>query len=130
MNAYTESTYGNASIIYAVSLALSAISFLIFIFGMFSKKIVTLELVAIFQVTYLSLVALDHLPPTIYALRGLSLSCGFSLDLLHSGPVINKYSAINLQASFVDNYNLNILLVLLPIAASLIINIIFITKKK
>jgi hypothetical protein len=102
-----------------------------FIIGLFSRKIITLELVTIFQVAYLSLAALDRLSPPMHALRGLFLSCGFALNIFRSGPVINKFSAINMQASLVDNYNLNILLVLLPIAASFVVRaILTITKEE
>lgn len=104
-------------------------AFLLFIIGLFNRKIITLELVTIFQVAYLSLVALDRLSPTAHALRGLSLSCGFAIDLFHSGPVVNKFSAVKLQASLMDNYNLSLLLILLPIAASLLIRAILIKKK-
>jgi hypothetical protein len=113
-----------------MALALSAIALLLFICGFFSRKIIALEVITIFQVAYLSLVALDRLPPTMHALSGLALSCGFALDIFHSGAVMGKFSALKLQASFIDNYNLSILFVVLPIAVSLVIRIILTTKKE
>lgn len=111
-------------------MVLSGFSLLLFIIGLFSRKIITLEFVTIFQVAYLSLVALDRLSPTMHALRGLFLSYGFAIDIFHSGPVINKFSAIKLQASFIDNYNISLALALLPIVASLVLRVIPTGKKE
>jgi hypothetical protein len=112
-----------------MALALSAIALLLFICGFFSRKIIALELITMFQVAYLSLVALERLPPIMHALRGLALSCGLALDLFNSGAVMSKSTALQLQASFIDNYNLSIIFVVLPIAASLVVRIILTTKK-
>ncbi len=112
-----------------MALALSAIALLLFIIGFFTRMIIALELITIFQVAYLSLVTVERLSPTMHALRGLALSCGFALDLFESGPVTGKFSAIRLQSSLIDNYNTNIAFVVLPIAASFVARIIHAAKK-
>jgi hypothetical protein len=129
LDAFPDSAYAAARLLYAVGLALSAAALLLFVAGFAGRKIVALELIAVFQVAYLSLAAVDGLAPTAHALSGLGLSCGYALAWGEASAV-GRFAALRLRTLFFGNYNLAFVLVLLPLTASLVVTIALKVKRR
>ena len=108
---------------------LSGLALLIFILGFLKGKIIALELIAVFQLSYLSLLSLTRLSPMLYSLIGLSLSCGYTVNLFSSKTVNSHHNMLGLRLQFFDNYNTSIAFVLLPLLISLVLSLIAKAKK-
>lgn len=108
---------------------LSGIALFIFILGFFKGKIIALELIAVFQLSYLSLLSLNRLSPVFYSLIGLSLSCGYTINIFSSKTVSNHHNMLGLRIQFFDNYNTSIVFVLLPLLVSLVLSLVAKAKK-
>lgn len=97
--------------------------------GFFKGKIIALELIAVFQLSYLSLLSLNRLSPIFYSLIGLSLSFGYTINLFPSKSINNLHNMLNLKLQFFDNYNTSFAFVLLPLIISLFLYLIVKAKK-
>lgn len=81
-------------------------------------------MITVFQLTYFSLLSLQNLNPTFSALRLLSFSCGYSLKLMPSPTVHRRFAGIGLNYPFLNNYNLIVVLLLLPPLISAVLSLI------
>lgn len=83
---YTDDQYSTAEMIYFSAFAVSILSFISFIVGIFTKEVVGLEMAMLCQFTYLSLLYYEGtLQLPYYALKSLVYSNGF--NILHSPSV-------------------------------------------
>jgi hypothetical protein len=113
----------NTLSIIAMAMSISVIAF--FILGFYSGKLIMLEWVTVFQLTFLSLLTLENLSPTFASLRFLSYSCGYSLSLLSFQSLLNRrFTSLQFSLPFLNNYNLVLLLVVAPLFISLILAIV------
>jgi hypothetical protein len=116
-----------SSLLYNVAEALSGLVLLIFILGFWKGKVILLELVTIFQLSFLSLMSLNKLSPTFYSLSGLSLSCGYALNLFESKAISNR--TLNFKLLFFSNSQTCLIFVILPLLISIILSIVARVKK-
>jgi hypothetical protein len=73
-----------AKIINIASMAVSILALAFFILGFYSGKLIALECITVFQLTFLSLLTIENISPTFASLQFLSYSCGYNLSLLPS----------------------------------------------
>jgi len=109
-----------------IALILTCLALLLFLLGYFSGKLVGLELITIFQLTFLSLLTIDNLSPTLNSLSFLSYSCGYNIHSLVKAPfhMDSRFIPVKLNQSFLNNYNLTAILIILPLLISLILTLI------
>ena len=82
-------------------------------------------MVAIFQITYLSIITIENLTPMYSSFSYLSYSCGYNVNLMKSSVNIgSRFKLLNLTEPFMNNYNVNIVLVVLPLILSLILYLV------
>lgn len=84
---YSDEEYGQAQIVGYVAMALAGASIFLFLLGYLSGKLVGLECVTVFQLTFLSLITCDKLSASFYGLSFLGYSCGYSLRSLQSSSI-------------------------------------------
>ena len=103
----------------------SILSLLMFLMGLYKGKLIGLELVSVFQISYLSLITIENLTPMYSSFSYLSYSCGLSINLLSSNANIGKqFKLLNMSEPFMNNYNINTAFVILPLILSLILYLI------
>jgi hypothetical protein len=76
---YTSHDYADARIVKNIGIGTSAAALVLFLLGYFSGKIIVLECVTVFQITYFSLITVENLSPAFYGLSYLKYSCGYNL---------------------------------------------------
>lgn len=118
LDAYPAEEYTLATVFEYVAAGASLLALGFFFMGLFSGKIIALEMLAVFQVTYFSLLSLENLRPTFSALRFLSFSCGFSLKVLPTVWAHRRFTGIGLQFPFLNNFNLAVVLLAVPLLLS------------
>jgi hypothetical protein len=105
-----------------LSVAALAVSLL----ALLGTKLVGLEMVAVFQVAFLSLLSLDDMTPLMDALGGLQYSVGYNrLSSYNPNQRLDpEFIAVEFNESFLQNYNLTFLMVVLPLVAALIFKVL------
>lgn len=121
LEVYSDSTYLMSKIIYIFSMILSILSLISFLIGYKTGKIIGLELVTIFQVTFLSLTGLSNISPSFSSLSGLSFSCGFNINLSKSTFSSRQFVPLNLSLSFLNNFNITAIVIIVPLIISLVV---------
>ena len=82
----------------------SILSLLMFLMGLYKGKLIGLELVSVFQISYLSLITIENLTPMYSSFSYLSYSCGLSINLLSSNANIGKqFKLLNMSEPFMNN---------------------------
>jgi hypothetical protein len=81
LQTFTPGQYEAAGMLQYIAIALAALGFLFFLFGYYSGRLIALELVVMYQLTYYSLLALDNLSPSFNALMYLGYSSGYHISL-------------------------------------------------
>ncbi len=86
--------------------------------GVFAgNKLIPMELAAIFQFTYFMILTVGELNPNFYALSGLKYSSGYNFVLTPLKPTTSQkiITGINFSASILNNFNVSLALIVLPI---------------
>lgn len=86
---YDEQTYNIANIISLLCTAASAIGLTFFLIGMIYGKMIAVEMMAVLQVSFLSLLNLTQVNPCFAALSSLRLANGFNLIVTSKDYLIN-----------------------------------------
>ena len=75
---FSDSTYVLAKAVKYLSIAVSALSLLLFVAGYFGAKLIAIECIAVVQLSAMLLFSLENMPPTFAALKPLTLSMGLT----------------------------------------------------
>lgn len=124
LNYYSDKEYTLAKILQYIVLTMAIIALLLFLLGFYCNKLIALELLALYQVTFFSLSSLTDLSPNYQALTYLSLCNGYNPDLFASAPADRRFYPLGMQISLFDNYNLTFLVILIPLLLSLILYVV------
>jgi hypothetical protein len=87
LGVYSDDEYAQSSIVANVAMAVSAAAAALFLLGYLSGKLIGLECVTVFQLTFLSLLTCENLSPSFYGLSYLAYSCGYKLKSLQKSTV-------------------------------------------
>jgi hypothetical protein len=120
---YDPATYELAGIIASVCTAISAIAGVFFVLGLISGKMVGVEMMAVVQISFFSLVTLSQLNPCFAALSSLKLVNGYnSLNHNHLADQFTptKPKGIFLFSRFIENLNFTVAIILVPLLVALI----------
>jgi hypothetical protein len=123
---YDDSTYAQAKLVNILAQVIAACSLFLFFVGIFARKVVGVELMAVVQISFLSLSALPSLNPNFESLTNIWFVNGF--NYFHLSPkahLKDTYSpspikGLSLFSRFAENYNFTFLLILLPYLAALV----------
>jgi hypothetical protein len=110
-----------------LALVVTCLAILLFLLGYLSAKLVGLELITIFQITFLSLVTLENLSPALHSISFISYSCGYNIrDLVNSASlrIHSRFVPVKFSQSFINNYNLTVIVILLPLLIALVLSLI------
>ena len=84
-NFYTEDTYNYAAVVEVLSYIISGLSWLVFLLGVFSRKLVGIEMMAVVQISFVYLLSLSEMNPCFKALSNLKFVNGFNYFSLSKG---------------------------------------------
>lgn len=109
-----------------LALGTSCLALVLFILGYFSGKLIGLECITVFQLTFLSLLTFENLSPSFASLSLLSYSCGYNIKNMQSSQVNlgRRFKTVGFSEPFLSNYNLTFALVVIPLLVSLVMAII------
>ena len=96
-----------------------------FALGMIANKLVGVEMMAVLQISFLSLLTLDELNPSFKALSSSWLVNGFNLFSLSRKHLLDAFTpvpvkGVGLYSRFLENFNLTLLLIFIPYLLSLV----------
>jgi hypothetical protein len=120
---YDDSTYKTANIISTVSTAISAAALVFCVLGLISGKMIGVEMMAVIQISFFSLVSLSQLNPCFAALSSLKLVNGYNSlnnDHLKDQLTPTAPKGIFLFSRFTENFNFTLAIVLVPLLVALI----------
>lgn len=114
-----------AKIVSILAYMVAAFSLLLFLLGIFARKLIGLEMVAVVQISYLSLLALSSMTPCFRALTNIWFVNGFSYFFLSKGHLLDPHTPLPVKGIFLysrllENYNITFLLIIIPYLVSLI----------
>jgi len=120
---YDNFTYTLAGIISKLALAVGILSLLLFFLSMISGKMIGVEMMAVLQITFFSLITLTEMNPCFSSLSYLWLVNGY--NSLQNNPlsdplIPNQVKGIQMFSQFVQNFNFTLALVFIPLLISLI----------
>lgn len=120
---YTEQTYDLAAIIAAISIVLPVLAWIFFIIGLFAGKMVAVEMFAVFQIASFGLIVVKDMNPTLNALKNLFISNGFNkfaiIDAYSLSEVPQQLKGLGLDHQFMNNFNISLLFVSIPLLIGL-----------
>lgn len=129
---YDEFTYLIASIIGYLAYIIAGLSLLLFVVGIFARKIIGVEMMGVIQISYLSLLCLDSMNPCFKMLANIWFVNGFNYFSLTKNYLTDVNSPIQIKgiflySRFMENYNFTMLLILIPYLISLVCLILSVT---
>lgn len=120
---YDSSVYKMASIISTVCTGISALAAVFYVLALISGKMIGVEMMAVVQISFFSLVTLSQLNPCFAALSSLKLVNGYnSLNSNHLKDPLTPTSpkGIFLFSRFAENFNFTAAIVLVPLLVALV----------
>lgn len=127
---YNNDTYKMAKIISTLSSIVGGLSLFVFLLGIFAGKVIGIEMMAVIQIAYFSLLSLSSLNPCFRALSDMWFVNGFNYFYPLSSTHPKNYlldpltplpaKALKLFSVFTRNYNFTLLLVICPYLISVI----------
>ena len=122
LEVYSDDEYGSAALVKTAATAASLLGLAMFLFGAFAGKLIGIELIAVFQVSFLSLTTLEDLSPSFESLSALGYSCGFAVKGVQpsQATVGRRFNPLSLKAPFLENYNVTAAVIAIPLILSLI----------
>ena len=123
---YDQSEYQAGIILKYIILALTILSLLFFLLGYYSGKLISIELISVYQLTFFSLISTEKMSPGVAALRQLSYSTGYNFNLISGSSSITDrhFYFLNYNLNFVNCYNLSSIVIFLPLLIALVIFIV------
>jgi len=105
---------------------LSAIALMISLIGLIGAKLIGLEMVAVFQIAFLSMLSLDDMNPIMDGLSGLQYSVGYNkLGSYNKHQNLgSEFIAIEFNPTFINNYNLTFIIIAVPLLCALVFKIL------
>ncbi len=127
---YSNPSYTQAQIVSYLAMLISALGIIGFFAGFLGPKVIALDLLDLIQVTYFSLIGIQHLSPGMAALSGLKYSSGYAV-VLFPEPAWTaetaRFFGIGMSVDFLNNFNimagLPLVAVLCGLAAKLVAKI-------
>ena len=93
--------------------------------GYYTGKLIGIEVIFMFQMTFFALLTIDDLSPTFNALSHLKYSRGYNHPFFETEFLIRKnFYPVDLQLEFLNNYNIVFSLVFFPAFTALILLIV------
>ena len=125
---YGKDVYELAETISVLSEVVCILAWLMMLIGLFAGKLVGVEMMAVIQFSFLSLISLKTVNPCVNALSSLRWINGFnSLELsniLDDTITPPQPKGLYLYSQFAENYNITSLLILLPLLSGIVILIL------
>ena len=123
LKVYSASEYDEVPLISQclLGLGIAAVAVTLLSVGWVSK-LMGVEMILIFQVGYCALLTIEKLELFMVPLKNLRITNGYNELLSDSagGNLPGRLSSINYKGSFLSNFNLDVVVVLLPLLAGLI----------
>jgi hypothetical protein len=127
---YNNDTYNIAKVISTLSSVIGGLSLLVFLLGIFAGKVIGIEMMAVIQIAYFSLLSLSSLNPCFRALSDMWFVNGFNYFYPLSSTHPKNYlldpltplpaKALKLFSVFTRNYNFTLLLIICPYLISIV----------
>jgi hypothetical protein len=121
---YDDKVYAMQGAVEKLATAIAFMSLAFFVVGIISGKMVGIEMMAVVQISFFSLVTLSQLNPCFAALSRLQFANGY--NSLHSGTHLQdkltpiQPKGIQLFSRFAENFNFTLALVLVPALSALV----------
>lgn len=121
---YDDSTYKMADILSKVCTAIAAAAALVCVLGLISGKMIGVDMMAVVQISFFSLVTLSQLNPCFAALSSLRLVNGYN-SLNKSNYLQDPMTPISpkgifLFSRFTENFNFTLAVVAIPLLVALV----------
>jgi hypothetical protein len=121
---YDDATYLAANAVKGIAITAFVIGFLFFLISIAAGKIIGIEMMAVIQISYLSLISLTSLNPALNLVSELYFVNGYN-NLYYnkeflSQPELTKVRGITLFPHFIENYSFTMVLVFIPLLLALI----------
>ena len=102
LEVYSDDEYGSAALVKTVATAASLLALAMFLVGAFVGKLIGLELITVFQISFYSLTALENLSPCFESLAMLGYSCGFAVKNIQpsEASVERRFNPLSLKVPF------------------------------
>lgn len=122
---YDQSVYDMADIVSVISYGVGSLYLFTFLLGVFARKLIGVETMAVIQITYLSLLTLSSMNPCLRALANIWFVNGFNFFSLSKGHLLDPHTPLSvkgiyLYSRFFENYNFTFLLIIVPYIVSII----------
>ena len=122
---YDESIYKLANTISVFAAVLAALAWAVFLFGLFTRKMVGVEMMAVLQIAFFSLISLESLNPSFKALSSLQYVNGYNILERKQYLLVQKYfplhpRGIYLVPQYLFNFNITSFLFLVPPLVALV----------
>jgi hypothetical protein len=123
---YDDSSYSLASTCFMVAQILSGAALLIALVGLLGAKLIGLEMLSVFQISFLAMLSLDEMNPVMDALSGLQYSLGYNkLESYNKHQNLgSEFISIEFNESFIKNYNITSIIILAPILCAIVFKIL------
>ena len=125
---YASSVYDLQSLLNKIGLTISILALLAFVLSIFGPKLIGTQMIMVFQFTFLSLMDISELNPNFNALRYLKITLGYSIfpdsEAVHDKNSPYQVRGAPMYSQFLKNYNLIIILILLPLITGLILKLL------
>lgn len=120
---YPDQVYQLQGVVQKLAMAIALLSLTFFVIGIISAKMVGIEMMAVVQISFFSLVSLSQLNPCFAALSNLLFANGY--NSLHHNHLQDQLTpiqpkGIQLFSRFTENFNFTLALVLIPVLVALV----------
>ena len=90
LEVYEDTVYLFADVVkyFAITIAVGAL--ILFFMGYYAGKLVAIEVIFMFQLSFFSLLTITDLTPTFFSLSGLTYSKGYNLQLMNTAITIRR----------------------------------------
>ena len=113
-----------AKIISMVSTGISAVAAVFCVLGLISGKMIGVEMMAVVQISFISLITLSQVNPCFAALSSLKLVNGYNSlnqsNYLEDPLTPTSPKGIFLYSRFTENFNFTLAIVLIPLLVALV----------
>lgn len=125
-NVYPQSIYDLQKSLMKVMYGLLGLALFVFIAGLYSSKIVVLEMIGMFQLSYFGLLTLNFSDPLTTPLYSLKFTNGFNDILVKTqGNAPDKVYAVGIDSYLFANFNVAFFLSLTPLLITLILCLVW-----
>jgi hypothetical protein len=129
---YPDLTYSFAQAINDLSIFVAALSLLLFFGGYLGGKLIAIECLAVVQLSGLLLLTQDNMPPTIAALKPLTVSMGLTPLIqgfvYEDSSISPNFKYVLLNRNVLSCVNIFLLLFVVPVIGAIVVKIVADTK--